>query len=179
MAHGPEPEKVWSRKMNRKEKRAALRGALAATSSPEAAKARGHKFDARLPLVADDGLEALERAAEVRTFLEAAGLWPDVERASVRKVRAGKGKMRGRKMKKRRSVLFVVSKAEALRGACNLPGVEVVTVDGLRTENLAPGGHPGRLTVYTRSALHQIEQRYGATRRPAGPPAAGKAREAS
>lgn len=162
MAHAPEVEKIWTRKVNRRERRAALQGALAATASVETARARGHRFDARLPLVADDALEALDKVAEVRKFLEAAGLWPDVERASVRKIRAGKGKMRGRKMKKRRSVLFVVSNAEALRGARNLPGVEVVTVDGVRTEILAPGGHPGRLTVYTRSALGKVVERYGA-----------------
>ncbi len=159
MAHGPEPEKRWGRKVNRKERRAALRSALAATASVETAKARGHRFDARLPLVADDELEELGKVADVRKFLEAAGLWPDVERASVRKVRAGKGKRRGRKMKKRRSLLFVVSKAGALRGARNLPGVEVVTVEGLRTDLLAPGGHPGRLTVYTRSALRRLAER--------------------
>lgn len=173
MAHAPEIGKIWTKKMNRKEKRSALLSAIAATSRPDMARARGHKFDAPLPLVADDGVEALDRVGEVRRFLEAAGLWPDVERASVRKVRAGKGKMRGRKMKKRRSVLFVVSKRGSLRGARNLPGVEVVTVDGLRTELLAPGGHPGRLTVYTRSALSDLAKRYG-PRAPTAPAAGAR-----
>lgn len=160
MAHAPKVQKIWAQKMNQKERGIALRSAMAATSRAGEAEARGHRFDARLPLVAEDGLEALGKVGEVRKFLEAAGLWPDVERASVRKVRAGKGKMRGRKMKKRKSILFVVSKAGALRGARNLPGVDVVTVDGLRTEFLAPGGHPGRLTVYTRSALQKLTERY-------------------
>lgn len=159
MAHPPKTETVRVRKMNRKERRAAFRSALAATSREEVVRGRGHRFDARLPLVAEDALEELARVGEVRRFLEAAGLWSDVERASVRKVRAGKGKRRGRKMKRRRSVLFVVSKPAALRGARNLPGVDVVAVASLRTEDLAPGAHPGRLTVFTRSALAKLTER--------------------
>ena len=35
----------------------------------------------------------------------------------------------------------------------NLPGVEVVTPAGLNAEILAPGGDPGRLTLFSESAL--------------------------
>jgi large subunit ribosomal protein L4e len=40
--------------------------------------------------------------------------------------------------------------------ARNHPGVEVVVVDNLNAELLAPGTHPGRLTIYTPSALEKI-----------------------
>jgi large subunit ribosomal protein L4e len=38
----------------------------------------------------------------------------------------------------------------------NMPGVEVVTPEQLSTERLAPGGHPGRLTIFSVQALERI-----------------------
>lgn len=42
------------------------------------------------------------------------------------------------------------------KAARNHPGVEVVVVDNLNAELLAPGTHPGRLTLYTRSAVDKL-----------------------
>ena len=42
------------------------------------------------------------------------------------------------------------------KAARNHPGVEVVVVDNLNAELLAPGTHPGRLTMYTTSALEKL-----------------------
>ncbi|MCQ8904714.1 MAG: 50S ribosomal protein L4, partial [Methanothermobacter sp.] len=35
--------------------------------------------------------------------------------------------------------------------------VDVVTVENLNAELLAPGTHPGRLTVFTRSAIEKLD----------------------
>ncbi|MHA1735458.1 MAG: 50S ribosomal protein L4, partial [Candidatus Thorarchaeota archaeon] len=43
-------------------------------------------------------------------------------------------------------------------GARNLPGVDVVEVHGLNAELLAPGTHPGRLVVWTKSAIERLEK---------------------
>ena len=43
-AHPPKPESIWSQKINIKEKRKAIRSALAATLIPELVKSRGHRF---------------------------------------------------------------------------------------------------------------------------------------
>jgi large subunit ribosomal protein L4e len=40
--------------------------------------------------------------------------------------------------------------------ARNLPGVDVVSVKELTVEKLAPGGVPGRLTVWTESAIREL-----------------------
>ena len=40
--------------------------------------------------------------------------------------------------------------------ASNIPGVQVTTVTNLNTEMLAPGTHPGRLTVWTNGAIKQL-----------------------
>jgi large subunit ribosomal protein L4e len=66
--------------------------------------------------------------------------------------------MRGRRFKQRKSLLIVTA-GNPLRAARNLSGVDVVTVDQLNVEHLAPGMLAGRLTVWTESALVRLEGR--------------------
>ncbi|NOR39028.1 MAG: 50S ribosomal protein L4, partial [Candidatus Thorarchaeota archaeon] len=40
--------------------------------------------------------------------------------------------------------------------ARNLPGVDVVEVHGLNADLLAPGTHPGRLVLWTKSAIDRL-----------------------
>ena len=91
----------------------------------------------------------------------AAGLWDDVLRAKAgRHIRAGKGKLRGRKYKGRKSLLFVAGNDSGLgKAARNLPGVDFVTVDRLNAELLAPGTRAGRLTVWTESSLEKLARK--------------------
>ncbi|AKB79708.1 LSU ribosomal protein L1e (L4p) [Methanosarcina horonobensis HB-1 = JCM 15518] len=158
-AHPPKPEADRSEKVNTKERRYAIRSAIAATIDPTLVSLRGHIFEAELPIVAVNDLENLERTKQVIEFLEAAGLYEDVLRAKYgRHIRAGRGKLRGRKYKHKKSVLIVAGETSPiLKAARNLPGVDVVTVDSLNAELLAPGTHAGRLTVWTESAIGKLE----------------------
>ena len=47
-----------------------------------------------------------------------------------------------------------------IKAAGNIAGVEAVTVDKLTCEVLAPGTHPGRLTVWTPDALNKLQDMY-------------------
>ena len=79
-----------------------------------------------------------------------------------RKVRAGKGKHRGRKMKQAVGPLIVVVDDKSLvNAASNVPGVQVTTVANLNTEMLAPGTHPGRLTLWSNGAIEKLDKLYG------------------
>ena len=50
--------------------------------------------------------------------------------------------------------MLVVSKDEGIvKAARNLAGVDIVEARSLNVEDLAPGTHAGRLTVWTKSAL--------------------------
>lgn len=156
-AHPPKVEKILVEKVNRKEKRKAVASAIAATNDETLVNARGHSFTCSLPVVFEDGFESLGTTKEVLAALEAAGLGGDIERAkNSRKVRAGRGKMRGRRYKQRKSVLIVTSENQMLP-ARNLAGVDTVPVDRLNAELLAPGTQAGRLTVWTESALRRLE----------------------
>ena len=55
--------------------------------------------------------------------------------------------------------LVVTSSPGMARGFRNLPGVEVVSVARLGTEDLAPGGDPGRLTLFSQPAVDALRSR--------------------
>jgi len=122
--------------------------------------ARGHRFSSKasVPVVVQDDLEKIEDVAHAVEFLESVGLYSDVERAKAgTHVRAGRGKMRGRRRRTPRGPLLVVRETAKVRqGFGNLPGVEIVTPAALNAEVLAPGGDPGRLTIFSASALDAL-----------------------
>jgi large subunit ribosomal protein L4e len=159
-AFPPLSEKNIVKRINKKEKRFAIRSGIAATADMELVEKRGHKIQnlEQLPIIVSDELEFLEKTKDVKEFLEALELWGDVERADRRKIRAGMGKMRGRKYKKGKGPLIVVGEDNGIGYAArNLPGVEVTDVYSLNAELLAPGAHPGRLVIWTQSAIEQLD----------------------
>ena len=156
-AHPPVVEKVLVKQINQKEKQKAFRSAVAASVSEDLVRGRGHVFEGAVPVVFEDKFETLDRTQDVITALIAAGVYQDIERAKAsRKIKAGRGKMRGRKYKQRKSLLIVTT-TKPLMSARNLPGVDVVTIDQLNVEHLAPGMQPGRLTIWTEGALTRLE----------------------
>ena len=168
-AHGPKVEKDWSRKLNRNERRLARNSALTATTEITMVSNRGHRFAeeiSSLPIILGDYSENGKKmdieefnlsggTRKVSAIFEALGLGDDLRRASKgRKIRAGKGTMRGRVHKTPKSVLLVVANKDGLaKAARNLPGVDVVAARDLSAEDLAPGGDLGRLTVFTKAAV--------------------------
>ncbi|MFC7082498.1 50S ribosomal protein L4 [Halorussus caseinilyticus] len=160
-AHPPKEEKDRTLDINTKERKKAIRSAVAATADADLVAERGHRFDEDLdlPLVVSDDFEDLVKTKEVVSFLESVGLDADIERAEENKtVRAGKGTTRGRKYKTPKSVLFVTSE-EPSKAARNLAGADVATAREVNAEDLAPGTHAGRLTVWTESAVEEVADR--------------------
>lgn len=163
--HPPKAEKVIVKDIPRKEAKLALTSAIAATAQKEVVAKRGHKVEGvvQIPLIVDDALEGLTKSKEVEAAFSSLGINADITRVKdSRNVRAGKGKRRGRKMKQAVGPLIVVVDGDSLvSAASNIPGVQVTTVTNLNTEMLAPGTHPGRLTVWTNGAIEKLNTLYG------------------
>jgi len=160
VAHPPKAERDWSKKVNKKEKLKAFLSALLATIKLDWVRKRGHLYDGELPLIVEERIEELKKTKEVFDVLKKLNLDKDIERAKKKKIRAGKGKRRGRKYRKKKSVLIVVSKKCNLQKAArNLPGVEVVLYDQLNVEYLAPGTHAGRLVVWSKRAILELDRK--------------------
>ena len=160
-AHPPKVQKVIFKKLNKKENKLALCSAIAATQSKEIIESRGHRIEnlKTFPIVISDDIESITKTKEMLKILDSLNLMQDVDRLKSRKARSGKSLLRGRGAKIGKSVLFVVSNSKQLSKACGaIPGVEARAAKDLSVLDLAPGGVPIRLVVYSKSALKEIEK---------------------
>ncbi|KAK3057675.1 60S ribosomal protein L4B [Extremus antarcticus] len=173
------PTKIWRKwhqKINLGQKRFATASAIAASSSAALLLARGHHISTvpEVPLViSSTAFEAgaLRKTSAAVKILHAVGAGPDVEKVkNSRKLRAGKGKLRGRRHRQRRGPLVVYDPAkdgkEMALAFRNIAGVETCSVYALNLLQLAPGGHLGRFVVWTSSAFAALDDVYGSTTEP-------------
>jgi len=160
--HPPTSEKKIVKRIPRKEKRFALRSAIAATAAKELVSARGHSIEdvPEIPLIVTDDLEKLRKTKDFEEALVRLGVLSDIYRVrESRKIRSGKGKGRGRRIKQVVGPLLVVAENRGIvEAAQNVPGVDVVAVNSLNAEHLAPGARPGRLTIWTSGALTKLSE---------------------
>lgn len=160
VAHPPTPEKIIIKRINKKEKRLALKSALAAVAKKELVEKRGHRVSKvfRLPIVVEDKIEEVSSTRKLKDIFKALRLDEELKRIhGSRRIRAGKGKRRGRRFKHAKGPLIIVHEDKGVgKAASNLPGVDVATPKSLNVELLAPGTHLGRLTILSESALKEI-----------------------
>src|SRR3989338_3622393 len=159
-AHPPKAEKNFGKKINKKERRKAIRSGRSATSGKERVKNRGHRIPEKFPFILDNKFEGLSKTQEILNALKAIGLEKELERVEKKSIRAGRGKLRGRKYNVKKGPLIVVSKdGTIMKAANNIPGVDIVEVKDLNVEMLAPGESPGRLTLWTAGSIKLLEER--------------------
>lgn len=127
-----------------------------------------------VPLVIDsaafDGAAAAKTAAALG-LLKAVGAGADLDKVKgSKKLRAGKGKLRGRRHRQRRGPLVIydpeVDGKDLVKGFRNIPGVETSSVYSLNLLQLAPGGHLGRFVVWSSAAFKALDKVYGSTTEP-------------
>ncbi len=157
VAHPPKANRIWSQKINIVEKRKAVRSAMAATMMPAMVTLRGHRIPKEFPFLLDTKIESLSKTSDVEKTLAKLGFAEELKRTAKRKIRAGKGKNRGRKYQNKVGPLFVVSKeCPLIKAAKNIPGIDVAIVQNINAELLAPGCHPGRLTLWSEAAVDTL-----------------------
>jgi len=158
-SHPPKAEKIWAKKINEKERRKAIRSAIAATVQKDIVIGRGHKIPQRYPLIIDASMDSLSKTKEVEKMLISLGFEAELERSAKKSIRAGMGKNRGRPYAKKKGLLIVTLKRGALAEAAkNMPGIDVVDVKNLNAEMLAPGAKPGRATIWSSAAISALEK---------------------
>lgn len=145
-AHPPKPQKKIVELVNKKEYLKALGSALAFSVDRDAICKRARfEISTPLPIILESGFENMKKTKDVVKLIEALNLNKLIEKA----------KKNGTK-----SALFVVSNKSALKAPSNIPGVDVVRVSDLTVKDLAPGTHPGRLTLFSENAIPEIEKRF-------------------
>ena len=162
-SHPPKALKTLHERINEKERRLAIKSAIAASCDRKLVIAHGHKISegVELPIIIEKGIEKLKKTKDVCEMLKALKLWQDVERAKKKKLRSGKAKRRGRKYARRKSALIVVlgSKEGIYRAARNIPGIDVIELRNLNAEVLAPGAKAGRLVIWSENAVNELAEK--------------------
>ncbi len=155
-AHPPKIESMIKKlKINKKELRTAFFSALTATTKEDIVVKRYEKLEkgkiSQLPII----IESKEiKVKELVSLVKK--IFGEVFSIAIKnkKIRAGKGKMRGRKYKSNAGLLIVVGKKDKLR----TKRFEVVPVNQLSVNDLAKGGQ-GRLVMYTENAIKEIAEK--------------------
>ncbi|KAI1007639.1 60S ribosomal protein [Podosphaera aphanis] len=173
------PTKVWRKwhqKINLGQKRYATVSALAASSVPSLLMARGHQVSSipEVPLVVNSSVfegAAISKTSSAIKLLNSLGASAELEKVKAsRKLRSGKGKLRGRRHRQRRGPLVVydpsVDGSELVHAFRNIPGIETSSVFALNLLQLAPGGHLGRFIIWTSAAFKALDNIYGSTTTP-------------
>ena len=161
-AHPPVSQKVVKQKINRNERRLALISAIAATARKDVVVSRGHEIEyvQALPIVVSDDIQSISRAKDLKALLTKLNLEKEVKRISdgVRSL-SGISRLRGRARRQAVGPLIVGATDLGIGKASDaFPGVRFVLASNLSTPDLAPGAHPGRLVLWSKSSLTALPE---------------------
>jgi large subunit ribosomal protein L4e len=158
-AHPPKVESmINTKKINKKELRAALISALSATGNEKLVSLKYERLNDKklsgLPLIIEQKILSLKAKELISSLKKILG--EDLFEVSLqkKKIRSGIGKLRGRKYKKNAGLLLVVGEKENIK--TNV--IEVKKAKGLNVTDLANGG-VGRLTMYTEQAIKELGEK--------------------
>jgi len=160
-AHPIKTEKIVKKKMNKKVNKLSLISAISASGDLDWVKNRGHLIGKvpEIPLVIDDKIQTVKKTKLMYSILSELGLEDELVKVKEgKKIRAGKGKRRGRKYKNKKSILVVIKDDFGIvKASRNIPGVDVIKFENMSIANLAPGGLSGRLILWTQSAFNDLK----------------------
>lgn len=144
-------------RINKKELNIAFESALSATANEKYLLKKYsnlEKIDKKVPLVISSEITKLKTKEILSSLRNILG--KELFKIALRKksVRAGRGKLRGRKYKSNAGMLFVLGNNEKLK----INAFEIKRVNELNVADLAKGGL-GRLTIYTENAIKNLGER--------------------
>ena len=145
-------------KINKKEMKTALASALSATTNKKIVASKYEKLTEKdienLPLIVESKIVSLKTKEIISSLKKILGkkLFGIVSRK--KKIRGGKGKLRGRKYKSHAGLLIVTGSNEKLKTRV----IETKKINNLSITDLAKGGL-GRLTLYTENSIKELEDR--------------------
>ena len=145
-------------RINKKEMKIALISAISATANDRKLIQRYERLKDKkieiLPIITESKLTTLKTKDLIESLKKILG--KDLFEVALKKksVRAGVGKLRGRKYKSNAGMLLVVGNKEKIKAS----GFDSVRAENLSVTDLANGG-TGRLTIYTEEAIKNLGEK--------------------
>jgi len=156
-AHPHKIEKTLLEYINKKEYQKAIRSAIAATAEPRFFKNK--KVEAKMPIIVSDDIQSIKKTADVVKLLEKLKLGADLEKSKKPQLRKGLRRLANRRHFRKSALIIVNEDKGIVKAARNIAGVDVCTLDSIRAKLLAPGGVPGRITIWSKSAVNNVEKK--------------------
>ena len=152
--HAPRSEKNLFKKINKKELLLAYNSAFAGTINEDYL---AKKYNTQIKsgfILSDDVLKL--KTKDFLKLLKTLFNENFDKVLKIKTIRAGRGKMRGRKYKSNAGLLLVISSKQDFKQK----GFDIIKVNELKISDLAPNGVPGRITCYTSEAINEIGERF-------------------
>ncbi len=154
-AHPHMIEKIITENINAKEYQKAIRSAIAATSQREQMRGPTQTVP---PIIVSGSIESLKKTKDVAKVLSDLKLDWFVENGQEMTKRKGLRRL-SKQRRYRRSILIVVEKDGGLvKAARNIAGVDACSMRHITANALAPGGKPGRLTIWSENVLPVMDK---------------------
>ncbi len=155
-------DKRIRKKINKKINTLSIISAISASGDTLWIKNRGHLIEKipEFPLVIDDKIQAVKRTANIYSILSDLGFEDElIKIKKSKRIRAGKGKKRGRRYKQQKGVLIVIKDNFGIvKAARNILGVDIINIESMTIDELAPGGLAGRPVIWTQSAFKELNK---------------------
>jgi len=135
--------------INSKEYQLAIASAISATGRTTQGKGR--------PIIVANEIESLNKTKEIVKMSNNLTLSGQLE-GSKSKIRKGPRRSSRQKHYKKSLLLIVSKENQAARAARNIAGVDACSVSVITANLLAPGGVPGRVTVWSEQAIKGVEE---------------------
>jgi large subunit ribosomal protein L4e len=156
-AHAPKAEKRLVKEINKKERKLAINMGIAASADLK----KVSMFHAvsgikEFPIVIDDSAVSVKKTKEAIKLMSSLGLDPEMERIMQKSIRSGKGKLRGRKYKRKLAMVLVVKNGEKISKAFSNLNIKVTNPAALSMNDVSQSGRPGRLIIWTKGAIENL-----------------------
>ncbi len=149
-AHPHKIEKRLAENMNNTEYRAALASSISASAK--------HMLNGiTTPIIIDNAVESLKSTKEVIKLFDSLKLRELIEEGRKKYIKKGLRRSSRRRHYKNTTAIIVNSDKGIAKASRNIPGISVCTLDKITVNMLAPGGNPGRVSVWSADAVKNIE----------------------
>lgn len=150
-AHPHLAEKKIEEHINKREYQKALSSAVSATG-------RVKYENTKMPIVVANDIESISKTKDILKVFSSIKLASKISDDKKSKLKKGLRRSSIRRHYKKSLLLVLGNDSRAIRAAQNIAGVDACGVSMITANLLAPGGVPGRMTVWSEHAIKSIEE---------------------